>query len=232
MNRYTFVLPSENQNAFPLLSICANAVCNVIQSLKDISSRNFEIRRRVLRVEKKWWNSKRTHLSLSLSLSLLDDLSMHFDFPERICMYQPLSLAIYICKNGLDPDQIRKEFRKECFVKLKICACDRKYAKCRTKADAHEKMGFQYISISVDIVRSHARIQRGDRGSGPPPPPENHKNNEFLSNTGPDPLKLSNLPSQHSTLGHHRHASEMPFKGVSPAGRWCPLLVIFGSSLP
>ena len=40
MNRYTFVLPSENQNAFRLLSICANAVYNVhvIQSLKDISS--------------------------------------------------------------------------------------------------------------------------------------------------------------------------------------------------
>ena len=41
---------------------------------------------------------------------------------------------------------------------------DRKYAKCRTKADAHDKMGFQHISISVDIVRSHARIQKGDRG--------------------------------------------------------------------
>ena len=38
MNRYTFVLPSENQNAFRLLSICANAVYNVIQLLKNISS--------------------------------------------------------------------------------------------------------------------------------------------------------------------------------------------------
>ena len=201
MNRYTFVLPSENQNAFPLLSICANAVCNVIQSLKDISSRNFEIRRRVLRVEKKWWNSKRTHLSLSLSTwRSVDALwSSRKDMHVPTSLSFSLSLAIYICKNGLDPDQIRKEFRKECFVKLKICACDRKYAKCRTKADAHEKMGFQYISISVDIVRSHARIQRGDRGSGPPPPPENHKNIEFLSNTGPDPLKLSNLPSRSSS---------------------------------
>ena len=33
MNRYTFVLPSENKNAFRLLSICANALYNVIQSL-------------------------------------------------------------------------------------------------------------------------------------------------------------------------------------------------------
>ena len=103
-------------------------------------------------------------------------------------MYQSLSLSlsIYICKNGLDPDQTPMEFKNECFVNLKICACDRKYAKCCTKADAHDKMGFQYISISVYIVRSHARIQRGDRWSGPPL--KNHKNIEFLSNTGPDPL--------------------------------------------
>ena len=57
-------------------------------------------------------------------------------------MYQSLSLFlsfyIYICKNGLDPDQTRMEFMKECFVHLKICACDRKYAKCCTKADAHD----------------------------------------------------------------------------------------------
>ena len=33
MNRFTLFLPSENQNAFRLLSICANAVYNVIQSL-------------------------------------------------------------------------------------------------------------------------------------------------------------------------------------------------------
>ena len=37
---------------------------------------------------------------------------------------------------------------------------------------------------SVDI---HVRIQRGDRGSGPPPP-KNHKNIGSLSNTGLDPL--------------------------------------------
>ena len=102
------------------------------------------------------------------------------------------------------------EFKKECFINLKICACDRKYAKCRTKAVARDKMDFQHISISVYIVRSHAQIQRGDRGSGP------------LSNTRSNPLKFSEQPSQHSTLGHHRHASETPLKGVSLAGRWWP----------
>ena len=40
MNRYTFALPSENQNAFRLLSICANAVYNVIHSLRT-SRRSF-----------------------------------------------------------------------------------------------------------------------------------------------------------------------------------------------
>ena len=47
---------------------------------------------------------------------------MHFDFPEMMCMYQSLSLSlsIYICKNGLDPDQTRMGFKKECFVNLKF----------------------------------------------------------------------------------------------------------------
>ena len=54
----------------------------------------------------------------SLSLSLLVDLMMHFDFPERMCMYQ--SLFLFLSLYGLDPDQTRMEFRKECFVNLKI----------------------------------------------------------------------------------------------------------------
>ena len=31
---------------------------------------------------------------------------------------------------------------------------------------------------------------------------ENYKNIGFLSNTGPDPLKITKLPIQHSLLGH------------------------------
>ena len=69
------------------------------------------------------------------------------------------------------------KFKKNTHLSLSLyLLIDRKYAKCRTKADAHDKMGFQYISISVDIVQSHAQIQRGgwgggggDRGSRPPP---------------------------------------------------------------
>ena len=58
----------------------------------------------------------------------------------------------------------------------------------------------------------HVRIQRG--GTGGLDPPKNHKNIGFLSNTGPDPLKITKLPSQHSMLGHHQHASETSLK-------WC-----------
>ena len=52
----------------------------------------------------------------------------------------------------------------------------------------------------------------GGQGVRTPPPPENYKNIGFLNNTGPDPLKITKLPSQHSMLGHHRLASETPFK--------------------
>ena len=124
MNRYTFVLPSENQNAFRLLSVCANAVYNVIQSLKDISSI------KIFRKDK--------HESLK-NVDELSELKKMTKFKKE---HASLSLSLYL-------------------------SIYRKYAKCHTKADAHDKMGFQYISISVDIVRSHARIQRGDS-----PPPE------------------------------------------------------------
>ena len=44
---------------------------------------------------------------------------------------------------------------------------------------------FTFVQYSMEVVR--ARIQRGDRGYGPPM--NNHKNIGFLSNTGPAPLQ-------------------------------------------
>ena len=49
-------------------------------------------------------------------------------------------------------------------------------------------------------------------GTGGPDPLENYKNIGFLSNTGPDPLKITKLPIQRSMLDNHRPASETPFK--------------------
>ena len=59
-------------------------------------------------------------------------------------------------------------------------------------------------------------------------PSENHKNIGFPSNIVPDPLKITKLPSQHSMLGRHRHASKMTFK----CGPMMARLLVFGSSLP
>ena len=85
------------------------------------------------------------------------------------------------------------------------------YAKCRTKAYAHDKKFFLvYLNEGIHCPVPCADPEGGAGGL------------EFLSNTGPDPLKFSKLPSQHSTLGHHRHASEAPFKGVLLAGRLRP----------
>ena len=72
----------------------------------------------------------------------------------------------------------------------------------------------------------HVGIQGGGTGSPDPPPPppplKNHKNIGFLSNTGLDPLKITKLPSKHSMLGHHWHASETPFKWLLLAVRLWP----------
>ena len=138
------------------------------------------------------------HVQVSLSLSLSLSLHLQKRFGSRS---DP---------NGIQEKMFR-QFKNLCMRK-KVCKVSYK------SPDAHDKMGFQYISISVYIVRSYALIQRGIGGPDPPPL-KNHKNIEFLRITGPDPLEFSKLPSQHSTLGHHRHASETPFKGVLLAGR-------------
>ena len=79
MNRYTFVLPSENQNAFHLLSICANAVYNVIQSLNRQGHRRSNFFCKDLHESLKYVDEfsalkkndeiQKDHASLSLSLS-------------------------------------------------------------------------------------------------------------------------------------------------------------------
>ena len=77
----------------------------------------------------------------------------------------------------------------------------------------------RFACTPMQSDQHHAWIQMGgDRRSGPPPPPppplKNHKNIGFVGKTGPDPLKITKLSSQHLMLGHHchRHASETPFK--------------------
>ena len=60
----------------------------------------------------------------------------------------------------------------------------------------------------------------GSRGGavGDRAPLKKYKNIGFLSNTGPDLVKITKLQSQYSILGHYRPVSEMPFKSASLAG--------------
>ena len=60
-------------------------------------------------------------------------------------------------------------------------------------------------------------------GTGPDPlPPWKSQKYSFFSNTGPVPLKIGKLRSQHSILGHNRHRHLSHLNGVSLAGRWWP----------
>ena len=74
--------------------------------------------------------------------------------------------------------------------------------------------------------KSHWRIHMVDRVSRPPPL-KNHKSIRFLSNIGPDPLKITKLPNQLSILRQYRPTSETPFMAL----RWRvddgPLIVVF-----
>ena len=66
-----------------------------------------------------------------------------------------------------------------------------------------------YYTQPVNLY-CEGRIQRGGGAEGPDPPPlKNHKNIGFLSNTGPDPQKITNLQSQQSTPAkrHLNHVS-------------------------
>ena len=150
---------------FRLLSICANAVYNVIQSLKDISSIRFfckDIHETLKYVDEfsvlKNDEIQKEHLSLSLSLSLLVDLSMHFDFPERMCMYQSLSFSLHLhlqkrFRSRSDPNGIQERMLRQ--LKMYSCAIE-------TQSVVQKPMRTIKWVLRVYIVRSHARIQGGD----------------------------------------------------------------------
>ena len=76
----------------------------------------------------------------------------------------------------------------------------------------HCNILYKYFdTLNSDEQWSHARIERWAVGLYPSIP-EKSQNIGFSSNTGQDPLIITKLPSQHSMLSHHRHASETPLK--------------------
>ena len=79
-------------------------------------------------------------------------------------------------------------------------------------------MNSMVIDEQIEIMENNGPFSCADPegGQGDRTPLENHTNIGFLSNTGLDPLKITKLPSQHSMVGHYRHAS------VLLAGRCWP----------
>ena len=75
----------------------------------------------------------------------------------------------------------------------------------------------------------HVRIQRVGGGTGGPDPPtlKNHKFIGFPRNTGPDPLKITKLPSK-PLSAHQQNTISMAFHWQADD---CPLLVVFEASL-
>ena len=63
------------------------------------------------------------------------------------------------------------------------------------------------------VLSKHAQIQGGGGGGGGGGNRwKNHKNMGFPTSICLDPLKITKILSQHSMLGHHRHASKKPEK--------------------
>ena len=83
-----------------------------------------------------------------------------------------------------------------------------KLRQIRTTAEEYGGQVFIRKILQNTPFIKHARIQR-EGGAGDSPPP---LKSQKYSVTGPDPLKITKVPSQHSMLSHHRHTSETPFK--------------------
>ena len=83
---------------------------------------------------------------------------------------------------------------------------------CASIGDSDQPTYPRSLIRVVDGRTTCADQEEETGGPDPPPPLENYKNIGFLSNTGPDPLKITKLQIQHSILGHHLPASETPFK--------------------
>ena len=96
-------------------------------------------------------------------------------------------------------------------------------ADCATRLDLISSGRAWYATTKLlhDLFICNVRIHRGEGGgaAGADTPLENYKNIGFISNTGPDPLKITNIPIKHSMFGHRRPACETPLNGVSLAGR-------------
>ena len=87
-------------------------------------------------------------------------------------------------------------------------------------------------TVIKNETNMHWRIQGGGGGQGSGPLPEKSQNIRFLSNTGPDPLKIHKATEPAFNVGpssfRQRNVIEMAFRWRADDG---PFIVIFGSSI-
>ena len=87
---------------------------------------------------------------------------------------------------------------------MSILHVERRFVSHDTHCVSSRIASFSAVGTEANYIgQKHERIQSGVQGVRPPPL-ENYKTIGFLSNTGPDPLKITKLPYQHSIIGHHR----------------------------
>ena len=122
-----------------------------------------------------------------------------------------LSLSLYICKKRFGSRSDPNGTKERMFRQFKILCI---LSKVRSVVQKPMRT-IRWVSVYTlaGPIRDRGQVVRT------PPFPINHKNIEYLNNTGPDPLKFSKLPSQHSTMGHHRHPAKRHLNGVLLAGR-------------
>ena len=92
------------------------------------------------------WNSQNYQASIQRWAIIGTPASRCWTAFSDIWILSPLKRRKKRCQSS-DPDQIRMEFRKECFVNFNIWTCNRKHAK------------HQYCSISDFVVQKPMRTR-------------------------------------------------------------------------
>ena len=105
-----------------------------------------------------------------------------------------------------------KGFRPLSFINVYVFLCARRFTVPWDESNHEIVSNARFYNWAQELRGSSRHMYiwiKKETRSLARPSLENHKAIGLLSNTGPDPLKITKLPSQHSMFGQHRPASEM-----------------------
>ena len=109
--------------------------------------------------------------------------------------------------------------------KMRWSTCTDMSLHVRTTVETLETICIIYLDSNKRRHVSVCTAQLLLQASPSPTPTKNHNKIGFPSKTGPDPWnKITKLPRQPSMLGHHRHASAMPYIWRIASGLMMPRL--------